>query len=82
MALNIIFMGTPDFAVQILSKIYNSKHKILRVYTQSPKKKIEVRKLIYLLFMSIVKKIKSMLDILKNLTQIRNLIFSQRKKLM
>ena len=39
MALNIIFMGTPDFAVQILSKIYNSKHKILRVYTQSPKKK-------------------------------------------
>ena len=39
MALNIIFMGTPDFAVQILSKIYNSKHKILHVYTQSPKKK-------------------------------------------
>jgi len=39
MALNIIFMGTPDFAVQILSKIHNSKHKILHVYTQSPKKK-------------------------------------------
>ena len=32
-------MGTPDFAVQILSKIHNSKHKILHVYTQSPKKK-------------------------------------------
>ena len=39
MALNIIFMGTPDFAVQILSKIHNSNHKILHVYTQSPKKK-------------------------------------------
>ena len=39
MALNIIFMGTPDFAVQILSKIHNSKHEILYVYTQSPKKK-------------------------------------------
>ena len=82
MALNIIFMGTPDFAVQILSKIHNSKHKILHVYTQSPKKKIEVRKLIYLLFISIVKNIKLMLDILKNLTQIKNLILFQRKKLM
>ena len=39
MALNIIFMGTPDFAVQILSRLYSSKHKILHVYTQSPKKK-------------------------------------------
>ena len=39
MALNIIFMGTPDFAVKILGKIHNSKHKILHVYTQSPKKK-------------------------------------------
>ena len=32
-------MGTPNFAVPILEKIYNSNHKILAVYTQSPKKK-------------------------------------------
>ena len=42
MALKIIFMGTPDFAVPILKSIYESKHKILEVYTQPPKKKIEV----------------------------------------
>ena len=38
MSLNIIFMGTPDFAVPILSTIFKSKHKILSVYTQNPKK--------------------------------------------
>ena len=44
MALNIIFMGTPDFAVQILSTIHNSNHKILHVYTQSPKKSLRGQK--------------------------------------
>jgi len=39
MSLKILFMGTPNFAVPILEKIYNSNHKILAVYTQSPKKK-------------------------------------------
>ena len=39
MALNIIFMGTPDFAVPILESIFRSEHKILAVYTQPPKKK-------------------------------------------
>ena len=39
MALNIIFMGTPDFAVPILKSINESNHKILEVYTQPPKKK-------------------------------------------
>ena len=39
MALNIIFMGTPDFAVPILDSINNSKHKILCCYTQPPRKK-------------------------------------------
>ena len=34
MALKIIFMGTPDFAVPILKSINKSKHKILCVYTQ------------------------------------------------
>ena len=38
MALNIIFMGTPHFAVPILKSLYNSNHKILEVYTQPPKK--------------------------------------------
>ena len=40
MALNIIFMGTPNFAVPILRALNNSMHKVLTVYTQPPKKKI------------------------------------------
>tara|TARA_B100001057_G_scaffold246791_1_gene247180 strand:+ start:1013 stop:1942 length:930 start_codon:yes stop_codon:yes gene_type:complete len=39
MALNIIFMGTPDFAVPILKSINDSNHNILEVYTQPPQKK-------------------------------------------
>ena len=39
MALKIIFMGTPEFSVPILKSIHNSKHKILEVYTQPPKRK-------------------------------------------
>lgn len=39
MALKLIFMGTPDFAVPILDTINNSEHKILCCYTQPPKKK-------------------------------------------
>jgi methionyl-tRNA formyltransferase len=39
MALNIIFMGTPGFAVPILKSINESNHNILEVYTQPPKKK-------------------------------------------
>ena len=38
MALKIIFMGTPDFAVPILKAIHESDHKILEVYTQPPTK--------------------------------------------
>ncbi len=34
----IIFFGTPKFALPILKKIYNSKHEVLMVYTQPPKK--------------------------------------------
>ena len=36
MALKIIFMGTPDFAVPILKAIHESDHTILEVYTQPP----------------------------------------------
>ena len=32
-------MGTPDFAVPILKAVHNSKHEIMCVYTQPPKKK-------------------------------------------
>ena len=39
MALNIIFMGTPEFAVPVLNSIFKSDHKILQVYTQPPRKK-------------------------------------------
>jgi len=38
MALKIIFMGSPEFAVPSLKSINNSKHNLLYVYTQSPKK--------------------------------------------
>mgnify|MGYP001238571658 CR=1 FL=1 len=39
MAFRILFMGTPDFAVPILKSIHESKHRVIEVYTQSPKKK-------------------------------------------
>ena len=39
MAQNIIFMGTPEFSVPILKSLNESKHNILEVYTQPPKKK-------------------------------------------
>ena len=39
MGLKLIFMGTPEFAVPILKSIHGSKHEILCVYTQPPKKK-------------------------------------------
>jgi methionyl-tRNA formyltransferase len=39
MALNIIFMGTPNFAVPILKSIKNLNHNILEVYTRPPNKK-------------------------------------------
>ena len=32
-------MGTPEFSVPILKSIHNSKHNILQVYTQPPKRK-------------------------------------------
>ena len=46
MALKIIFMGTPDFAVPILESINKSNHKILEVYTQPPKKKNRGQKIL------------------------------------
>lgn len=45
MALKIIFMGTPFFAVPILESILNSKHQVLTVYTQNPKKSNRGQKL-------------------------------------
>ena len=37
--MNIIFMGTPHFAVPILKAINDSGHKILEVYTQPATKR-------------------------------------------
>ncbi len=45
MALKIIFMGTPSFAVPILKSILNSEHRVLAVYTQNPKKSNRGQKL-------------------------------------
>lgn len=36
--MNIVFMGTPDFAVPCLEQLINSKHKVIGVFTQSDKK--------------------------------------------
>jgi len=45
MALKIIFMGTPEFAVPILEALNKSKHDIISVYTQPPQKKNRGQKL-------------------------------------
>ena len=38
MSLKIVFMGTPEFAIPSLKVLKQSKHKIVCVYTQPPKK--------------------------------------------
>ena len=38
MALNVVFMGTPEFAVPTLDILIKKKFNILKVYTQPPKK--------------------------------------------
>ena len=43
MALKIIFMGTSEFAVPILKSLQESKHIILEVFTQPPKKRDQVK---------------------------------------
>ena len=45
MSYEILFMGTPEFSVPILKSL-NSKHKILSVYTQPPKKKSRGHKIL------------------------------------
>lgn len=37
--MNIIYMGTPDFAVPALKKLHESKHKVVAVFTQPDKPK-------------------------------------------
>ena len=53
MALNIIFMGTPKFAVPSLDSIFKSNHNILEVYTQPLKRKTVVKRSISLLYINI-----------------------------
>ena len=43
MASKIIFMGTPEFSIPTL-QILNLNHDIKSVYTQPPKKNLEVKK--------------------------------------
>ena len=40
-SLNIVFMGTPDFAVKSLEVLINSKHNLLAVVTSEDKKQEE-----------------------------------------
>ncbi len=46
MSLKIVFMGTPEFSLPALEILKNSKHKIICVYTQSPKKKSRGQKIL------------------------------------
>ncbi|MDC0628073.1 methionyl-tRNA formyltransferase [Pelagibacteraceae bacterium] len=46
MPLKIIFMGTPEFSVPTLESIFKSKHQLLAVYTQPPKKKSRGQKIL------------------------------------
>ena len=46
MPLKIVFMGTPEFSLPTLKILKNSKHKIVCVYTQSPKKKSRGQKIL------------------------------------
>ena len=46
MSLKIIFMGTPEFSIPALKVLKQSKHKIVCVYTQPPKKKSRGQKLL------------------------------------
>ena len=46
MSFKILFMGTPKFSVSILKSIFESKHKVLEVYTQPPKKKNRGQKIL------------------------------------
>ncbi len=46
MSLKIVFMGTPEFSLPTLKIIKKSKHKIVCVYTQPPKKKLRGQKIL------------------------------------
>lgn len=58
MSLNIIFMGTPEFAVPILKSLHASKHNLLCVYTQPPKKKARGQKILSSPIYQLAKKLK------------------------
>ncbi len=58
MSLNIIFMGTPEFAVPVLKSLHASKHKLLCVYTQPPKKKARGQKILSSPIYQLAKKLK------------------------
>ena len=45
MSLKIVFMGTPEFSIPSLKVLKESKHKIVCVYTQPPKKKSRGQKI-------------------------------------
>ncbi len=45
MSLKIVFMGTPEFSIPALKILKQSKHKIVCVYTQPPKKQSRGQKI-------------------------------------
>ena len=46
MSLKIVFMGTPEFSIPSLKILKSSRHKIISVYTQPPKKKSRGQKIL------------------------------------
>ena len=55
MALKLIFMGTPEFALPIMKALNYSSHDIAAVYTQAPKKAKGAKRLIFHQFTNILK---------------------------
>ena len=73
MSFKILFMGTPHFAVPILKSINESSHEIINVYTQPPKKKIVVKKLVFHQFISFQVKLIFQLGVQKHCLIKKNL---------
>ena len=69
MSLDIIFMGTPEFAVPVLESLNNSKHKLHCVYTQPPQKKARGQKILPSPIYQLAKKLNISVRCPRNLNQ-------------
>ena len=80
MSFKIIFMGTPEFAVPSLKVLSESKHEIISVYTQPPKKNQRGQKIKKSLIHLAAEKFKLTLGHQYELDTIEEYDFFQKKK--